>query len=146
MVVGFASALAAPHLDPRFRGNDRTGAVRLRRTGGLGLRVRNSLESLFDKEGLRGFGGISGLTHPPCHDGAAGCRREFEGVPQFSFYSIPQEWGIQGVEEIVIASHSPERARRRHGNLFVLLATPPWDCFGSVASRNDTLVLERRAG
>gem|GEM_PF-6364799 len=102
MVVGSASALAALHLDPRFRGNDRTGA--------------------------------------------AGCCREFEGVPQFSFCSIPQEWGIKGVEEIVIASHSPERARRRRGSLFVLLASPPWDCFGSVASRNDTLVPERRAG
>ena len=27
MVVGSASALAALHLDPRFRGNDRTGAA-----------------------------------------------------------------------------------------------------------------------
>jgi hypothetical protein len=42
MVVGFASALAALHLDPRFRGNDRTG-VRLRRTGSL----RVSLNSPF---------------------------------------------------------------------------------------------------
>jgi hypothetical protein len=35
-------------------------ALRLGRTGGLGLCVRNSLESLFDKEGLREFGGSGG--------------------------------------------------------------------------------------
>ena len=70
MMVGFAFALptlqlAALGLDSRLRGDDRAGAVRLRRTGGLGLRVRNSLESLFDKEGLREFGGSRGLKRAP---------------------------------------------------------------------------------
>ena len=97
-MVGFASALPTLRLDSRFRGNDRTGAVRLRWTGGLGLRVRNSLESLFDKEGLREFGGIRGLTHPPCHDGAAGRCREFEGVPQFSFLLSPKIGGQRGLK------------------------------------------------
>ena len=87
MVVGFASALAAPHLDSclwgvqrgaaplrcylspnewgiphldsRLRGNDRTGD-RPRQNGFFALCVRNSLESLFDKEGLREFGGSGG--------------------------------------------------------------------------------------
>jgi hypothetical protein len=63
MMVGFACALPTLQLDSRFRGNGRTGG-RLRQNGGFGLCVRNSLESLFDKEGLREFGGVRGLIHP----------------------------------------------------------------------------------
>jgi len=48
-----------PHLDSRLRGNDRTGD-RPRQNGFFALCVRNSLESLFDKEGLREFGGSGG--------------------------------------------------------------------------------------
>ena len=60
MMEGFAFALPTLRLDSRLRGNDRAGAVRLRRTGFFALCVRNSLESLFDKEGLREFGGSGG--------------------------------------------------------------------------------------
>jgi hypothetical protein len=67
-MVGFASALPALRLDSRspfsrgqVPGNDPPEAD----AEGLGLRVRNSLESLFDKEGLREFGGIRGLKRAP---------------------------------------------------------------------------------
>ena len=47
--------------EDKLRGNDPPEAD-LRRTGGLGVSPRiNSLESLFDKEGLREFG-AKGLT------------------------------------------------------------------------------------
>jgi hypothetical protein len=39
-----------------------------------------------------------GLTHPPCRDGAAGCCREFEGVPQFSFLLSPKIGGQRGLK------------------------------------------------
>ena len=54
-----ASGRGIPHLDSRLRGNDRTGD-RPRQNGFFALCVRNSLESLFDKEGLGEFGGIRG--------------------------------------------------------------------------------------
>jgi hypothetical protein len=57
---GFRLALPTLHVDSRLRGNDKTGAAE--RCRGLGCpSVRNSLESLFDKEGLREFG-ARGLT------------------------------------------------------------------------------------
>jgi hypothetical protein len=92
-MVGFAFALPTLRLDSRLRGNDRAGAVRLRRTGGLGLRVRNSLESLFDKEGLREFGGIRGLKRAP---------REGRWVsrPLYPHYTwIPASAGMTEVEK-----------------------------------------------
>jgi hypothetical protein len=64
MMVGFAFALPTLHVDSRFRGNDGTGA-RLGQNGVFALCVRNSLESLFDKEGLREFGG-QGVEKAPC--------------------------------------------------------------------------------
>src|SRR5512136_332742 len=33
-----------------------------------------------------------------CYDGAAGCCREFEGVPQFTSFSSPMIGGSEGVE------------------------------------------------
>ena len=84
--------------------------------------------------------------------GAAECCREFEGVPQFSFFSIPQEWGTKGVEkrmfsvslrDILQAGRGEGAVISGDGGSVLALASPPRDCFVTVIPRNDALVLER---
>jgi hypothetical protein len=116
---GFRFALPTLHVDSRLRGNDKTGAEERCRGLGCPPDSKNSLESPFDKGGLRGFEG-QGLDSGH-EDGASGfcvplptlhvdsrlrgndktgaaerCRGL--GCPQFPLFSSPKSGG-QGVEK-----------------------------------------------